>query len=336
MKLRFKLIIALASLLTFISLINQSVALAVGVVQLTIKPNTPDGSNGYYKTQPRFSLTEESGATSMYKVDSGEWNIHTGVCDAGSINIARSGPSDGTPVGVGTHTIYYSQYTHHITYPGYPPCSGTVQPNSTIYTHVVKYDPNSPSITFTSPGENSTLNQNSVTVTGKVTDPTSPISVLTLNGQGVTIGSDGAFSTNISLTSGLNRVVAQAYDMAGNSSAKELFFTAILQQNNTTTNPNSPNTSSNQNQPSPSNQNGQSLGESADNQNSNASENLGLAETKKATKSATQSSAKENKDSKNLIKGSFSKPLLGLTLIGLLAVSGFLAFKFKLLSKLKK
>lgn len=84
-----------------------------------------------------------------------------------------------------------------------------------------KIDTLAPSLTVNSPTEGLETNQSSVTVSGRTDDVTSkPVTVrITLNGtdQGsVTVGSDGSFSKDITLSQqGENTIVIKATDSAG-------------------------------------------------------------------------------------------------------------------------
>lgn len=72
-----------------------------------------------------------------------------------------------------------------------------------------------PTLTVTSPTDSSITNNATCTVAGTTNDATSsPVSV-TVNGKSVTVGSDGSFSTTVTLTEGDNTITIVATDAAG-------------------------------------------------------------------------------------------------------------------------
>lgn len=75
-----------------------------------------------------------------------------------------------------------------------------------------------PVLTVTSPSDNFTTNQSTVMVTGTTNDPTSNTVSLTVNGELVEIGPDGAFSYEFTLSEGENTITIIATDAAGKSS----------------------------------------------------------------------------------------------------------------------
>lgn len=75
-----------------------------------------------------------------------------------------------------------------------------------------------PVLTVTSPSDNFTTNQSTVMVTGTTNDPTSNTVSLTVNGEPVEIGPDGAFSYEFTLSEGENTITIIATDAAGKSS----------------------------------------------------------------------------------------------------------------------
>jgi len=80
-----------------------------------------------------------------------------------------------------------------------------------------KIDTVPPVLNVTSPVDGLITNNPSLNVVGTTNDATSsPVSVK-INGQSVTVGSDGSFSKNITLTEGSNTVTVVATDSAGKS-----------------------------------------------------------------------------------------------------------------------
>ncbi len=87
--------------------------------------------------------------------------------------------------------------------------------NKTTVTRTINKDTQSPVVNLTSPIDSLITNLQSIVVNGTVTDLTT-IS-LTINGNPVTLGNNGAFNAQIALNEGLNTVTIIATDAAGNS-----------------------------------------------------------------------------------------------------------------------
>lgn len=75
-----------------------------------------------------------------------------------------------------------------------------------------------PVLNVTSPANNSITNNAQCVVAGTTNDATSSPVTLTVNGSPVSVGSDGSFSTTITLTEGENTITIIATDNAGKSS----------------------------------------------------------------------------------------------------------------------
>jgi parallel beta-helix repeat protein len=88
-------------------------------------------------------------------------------------------------------------------------------------------DTSPPVVTITSPIDGATVSTSSITVTGTATDDTG-VTTLTVNGNSVTVESDGSFTTTVSLTSGVNTIIVIATDAAGNSASESVNVTAEL------------------------------------------------------------------------------------------------------------
>ena len=80
-----------------------------------------------------------------------------------------------------------------------------------------KIDTVPPTLTVTSPANNLITNRSKVTVAGTTNDVTSSPVTLTVNGVSVTVGSNGAFSYEYTLTKGINTITIVATDSAGKS-----------------------------------------------------------------------------------------------------------------------
>ncbi len=93
----------------------------------------------------------------------------------------------------------------------YPPDSGSV-----LWQGSVGVDNKSPSISITSPSNNSNVYANSVVVSGTASDADSGVSKVTVNGQQANL-SGSTFSVSLSLVQGLNTISAVATDLVGHT-----------------------------------------------------------------------------------------------------------------------
>ena len=78
-----------------------------------------------------------------------------------------------------------------------------------------KIDTVPPTLSVSSPSDGYITNKNTITVSGTTNDVTSSPVTVTVNGKEVTVGSNGTFSTDITLTSGSNTITVIAKDSAG-------------------------------------------------------------------------------------------------------------------------
>lgn len=72
-----------------------------------------------------------------------------------------------------------------------------------------------PTLSITAPAEGLVTNKTTVTVTGKTDDATSKPVTVTVNGAAATVGTDGSFSKDVSLSNGANKITIIATDKAG-------------------------------------------------------------------------------------------------------------------------
>jgi hypothetical protein len=86
---------------------------------------------------------------------------------------------------------------------------------ATAATVTFKIDTVPPTLSVTTPTDNLITNNKTVTVSGTTNDVTSSPVTLTVNGSSVTVGSDGAFSTTVTLSEGTNTITVVATDGAG-------------------------------------------------------------------------------------------------------------------------
>jgi len=83
-------------------------------------------------------------------------------------------------------------------------------------------DKTPPVISIPSPADYSTVSSSEVKLSGKVIDDQSGIDKVTVNGNLVSLSSDGSFNTTINLSEGLNKIMILAIDKAGNQTTKIL------------------------------------------------------------------------------------------------------------------
>ena len=86
--------------------------------------------------------------------------------------------------------------------------------NKTTVTRRVRRDTQAPTVSLTSPIDSLITNQLNVTVSGTVKDSTAVI--LTINGNSVSIGTNGVFSYQLSVVEGMNTITVVATDVVGN------------------------------------------------------------------------------------------------------------------------
>lgn len=107
-----------------------------------------------------------------------------------------------TALSDGSHTIKFDASDHD--------GNAAVQKSVTF-----KIDTVPPTLSVSSPSDGYITNKNTITVSGTTNDVTSSPVTVTVNGKEVTVDSDGAFSTDITLTSGSNTITVIAKDNAG-------------------------------------------------------------------------------------------------------------------------
>ena len=87
-----------------------------------------------------------------------------------------------------------------------------------------------PTLTITSPINGTTVSTSTITVSGTATDDTG-VTNLTVNGNPVTVETDGSFTNTVSLTSGVNTITVIATDVSGISTTETVtvtYFTTPL------------------------------------------------------------------------------------------------------------
>lgn len=148
-------------------------------------------------------------------------DVDSGI-DANTINLYIDGEEvDGT-INVtnssGTYTCSYiptialSDGTHTIKYEVYDN-DGNIKTTQIS----VKVDTVAPTLTVSQPENNIKVNKTPITVSGYTNDLTSSPVKLTVNGNTVTVDSNGYFTTEISLVNGDNTITVVSTDSAGKS-----------------------------------------------------------------------------------------------------------------------
>ena len=96
--------------------------------------------------------------------------------------------------------------------------------NTASRTATYTVDNTAPTITVTSPVDGSKVYATSQNVAGTVSDNIA-VSTLTVNGNAVTVGAGGVFSTTINLAQGANTITIVSTDSAGNTATKTVSVT---------------------------------------------------------------------------------------------------------------
>jgi minor extracellular serine protease Vpr len=91
-----------------------------------------------------------------------------------------------------------------------------------ILNRVVVLDTISPDLFISSPLNNSTVETDSVIILGKAIDSGTGVDNITINGNFISLSSDGSFSANLNLREGLNTFTITSEDKVGNKISKTL------------------------------------------------------------------------------------------------------------------
>lgn len=189
-------------------------------LKLVVKEVTPpvlaitNSTTGSYITnnQPEitFTLTD---ADSGVDADSIAINIDGTAHTDGIVKTAITGGysctyTPETALSDGSHTIYVSGADND--------GNSAVSAFATIMIDTVP-----PSVVITLPAENYVTNQSSVTVVGTTNDVTSSPVTVAVNGESVTVQSDGSFTHTVGLNVGTNTITIIATDAAGKTTTVE-------------------------------------------------------------------------------------------------------------------
>ena len=171
--------------------------------------NSPTSGAHITNNKPtiQFSITDDDSGvdpdTITIKIDNGS-AISTGITKTPSGKGYTCSYTPETALGDGSHTIYINASDH----------DGNAATQKSVQFTV---DTVAPTLNVSSPADNLKTNEDTVTVSGTTNDATSSPVTLTINGDPVTVQSNGSFSKVVSLTEGDNTITIIATDSAGKS-----------------------------------------------------------------------------------------------------------------------
>lgn len=185
------------------------------VVKETVKPviTILSPTSGAYVTNNKqpitWTITDEAGGSG---VDPSTIGLKIDGSAVSSASIVKTAISNGyscsyTP----PSALSDGQHTAQATGSDYD--GNAADAKSTTYT----VDTVPPVLNVTAPTEGLIVSSATLTVRGSTNDSTSSPVTLTVNGNAVTVGSDGSFSTTVTLTEGSNTISIVATDAAGKS-----------------------------------------------------------------------------------------------------------------------
>lgn len=171
--------------------------------------NSPTSGAHITNNKPtiQFSITDDDSGvdpdTITVKIDNGS-AVSTGITKTPSGKGYTCSYTPETALGDGSHTIYINASDH----------DGNAAAQKSVQFTV---DTVAPTLNVSSPEDNFKTNEDTVTVSGTTNDATSSPVTLTINGDPVTVQSNGSFSKVVSLTEGDNTITIIATDSAGKS-----------------------------------------------------------------------------------------------------------------------
>ena len=155
----------------------------------------------------QFSITDDDSGvdpdTITVKIDNGS-AVSTGITKTPSGKGYTCSYTPETALGDGSHTIYINASDH----------DGNAAAQKSVQFTV---DTVAPTLNVSSPEDNFKTNEDTVTVSGTTNDATSSPVIVTINGDPVTVQSNGSFSKSVALTEGDNTITIIATDSAGKS-----------------------------------------------------------------------------------------------------------------------
>lgn len=180
-------------------------------VKETVKPviTISSPSNGAYiaSNQPNivFTVTDETNGSGV-KIDSLSVKIDGRAITSG---ITKTAITNGYSVTVTPSTLSDGSHTVTIN------CADNDGNRATEKSTTFTVDTVPPVLNVTSPDDGLITNKSTVVVAGTTNDSTSSPVTLTVNGKTVSVGSDGSFSTTVTLSEGENTITIEAVDKAG-------------------------------------------------------------------------------------------------------------------------
>lgn len=171
--------------------------------------NSPTSGAHITNNKPtiQFSITDDDSGvdpdTITVKIDNGS-AISTGITKTPSGKGYTCSYTPESALGDGSHTIYINAKDH----------DGNAATQKSVQFTV---DTVAPTLNISSPADNLKTNEDTVTVSGTTNDATSSPVTLTINGDPVTVQSNGSFSKVVNLTEGENTITIIATDSAGKS-----------------------------------------------------------------------------------------------------------------------
>ena len=180
-------------------------------VKETVKPviTISSPSNGAYiaSNQPNivFTVTDETNGSGV-KIDSLSVKIDGSAITSG---ITKTAITNGYSVTVTPSTLSDGSHTVTIN------CTDNDGNRATEKSTTFTVDTVPPVLNVTSPDDGLITNKSTVVVAGTTNDATSSPVTLTVNGNTVSVGSDGSFSTTVTLSEGENTITIEAVDKAG-------------------------------------------------------------------------------------------------------------------------
>lgn len=180
-------------------------------VKETVKPviTISSPSNGAYiaSNQPNivFTVTDETNGSGV-KIDSLSVKIDGRAITSG---ITKTAITNGYSVTVTPSTLSDGSHTVIIN------CADNDGNRATEKSTTFTVDTVPPVLNVTSPDDGLITNKSTVVVAGTTNDSTSSPVTLTVNGSTVSVGSDGSFSTTVTLSEGENTITIKAVDKAG-------------------------------------------------------------------------------------------------------------------------
>lgn len=171
--------------------------------------NSPTSGAHITNNKPtiQFSITDDDSGvdpdTITVKIDNGSV-VSTGITKTPSGKNYTCSYTPESALGDGSHTIYINAKDH----------DGNAAVQKSVQFTV---DTVAPTLNISSPADNLKTNEDTVTVSGTTNDATSSPVTLTINGDPVTVQSNGSFSKVVNLTEGENTITIIATDSAGKS-----------------------------------------------------------------------------------------------------------------------